>query len=306
MYKAKLAEKNVYLKIKYQHHGLSIIEIIILLLILLLLLGLFLPALSRARQAARTTMCMAQLKQLQMGLIVWAQQENNEYPNPLEYSRTTADKCQQKGNSTANVYSLMIWNNFYSPELTVCPSEKSEFVQVYADYDYGIMGDNGINKKDKWDWDFSCDITGKSRSARTGKYYSNVSYANLALIGKRVENEWRVSGNTQFVVFGDRGPTDGKHDSKSITYLNHGTSKLWKGSLAFNDGHIELFEEQVGTDNPFGYQPVDRRHNEIKPDNIFAEDDVITRADIWLIIAGESNDKMVSPLWDANSTKIVK
>jgi len=181
--------------------GFTLIELLVVIAIIALLIGILLPALGRARSNAKYMKCATQIKQIHQALVLWAEDYRGEFPLPNEFSEETADQAAETGNSTANLHSLMIFNNFYSPELAVCPSEPNGAVSVDEDYDYG-QGTTNLQDTDQWDPDFKGDI----ENARNG---SNVSYANMAPIGSRVNAEWQNSLNSSFAMLSDRGPRDG-------------------------------------------------------------------------------------------------
>lgn len=281
--------------ITLRRRGLTFIEIIFLIIITIILVALMLIYYEyrqrRVCSISRSILCMGNIKNIYQAMTFWSESHKNIYPTPLmDEADLINKKCAQKGNSTANIYSMMIFNRYFDPETAVCPSEANDFIQVHKEINF--------NSNTEWDWDFGCDITGKTKSARTGKYFSNVSYANLALIGKRYENEWNsVSKNANFPVLSDRGPRDGIHDPASLVYLNHSTKDAWKGNVGFNDSHVDTLTEQVDTDNPFVFPQA------ILKDNIFAEDDTVNRADIWLAVFGDSDFESVTPLWDPSVKK---
>ena len=279
----------------YRSIGLTTIEMLVIIIaIAVLFVIIFIAVRPKGRGHPYGLPCSTQTKVIHQSLVLWAEDYNGEFPNPLKISPETANKCAQKGNSTANIHSLMIWNNLFSPELVVCPDETSSYIEVSEDFDYGGQNTT-LSPEDMWDYNFSCDISGKIKSARTGKYYSNVSYANMAMTTDRIKNEWLQSLNSEFAILSDRGPKDGIHDPQSISYKNHGTKKVWRGNVVFNDGHVEMVTEQ--SKSPYLFPVYDYYQNRID-NNIFAEDDKISRMDIWLVVFGDSDEKSVTPSWD--------
>jgi len=63
--------------------GFTIVELLVVIGIIALLIGLLLPALSRARQASRTTECMSNLKQMGTALEMYADDYRGMYPRAL-------------------------------------------------------------------------------------------------------------------------------------------------------------------------------------------------------------------------------
>jgi len=291
-----------------KHRAFTLLELLILIIVLAVATVILLSIRGGTQSPPhRTIKCYTQLKSMHQAWILWSQDYQNRFPVPTQISQSTADKCTQTGNSTANLHSLMIYNNAYSPELTVCPSEGSGFIQVHDDYDWGNRA-TSLDETDQWDWDFSCDISGNTTSARTGQYYSNVSYANNPLIGSRFNTEWADTLNSKFAMLSDRGPKDGLHEKESATYLQHGARNIWVGNVVYNDSHVETVKERVKSDNPFTFNKITwsppAQSNQPKkkqkkfPDNFFAEDDPTNGSDIWLAVFGNTTETKATPIWD--------
>ena len=61
-------------------HGFTLIELLVVVSIIALLVSILLPALSRARESARTTICAANLRSVGMAIIYYADDHNNVLP----------------------------------------------------------------------------------------------------------------------------------------------------------------------------------------------------------------------------------
>lgn len=293
--------------------GFTLIELLVVIAIIALLIGILLPALARARSNAKFLTCSTRVNQIHKGMVLFANDSRGVYPKPTKISPTTADaNTTEKGNSSANFYSFMIFNTYYSPEVVTCPGDASSYLAVKTDYRYGTLDDQGWNTEWLWDPKFSCNI-------QSGPV-SNASYATLAPAGSRYNAEWADSLNSNYAVVSDRGPQDGKPEKKSPTYLFHGARTTWLGNVGYNDGHVSGTNEQTGLD-PNGQpgQTEDQTYKAFAPigvtyrnvtvqkdllDNLFKQQDPITNTgggkDIWLCMWGTAAENNNSPTqyWD--------
>jgi prepilin-type N-terminal cleavage/methylation domain-containing protein/prepilin-type processing-associated H-X9-DG protein len=68
--------------------GFTLIELLVVVAVIAVLIALLLPALSQAREAAKTTLCASRLKQLFVGIQFYADMHNGVYP-PFYMTRPT-------------------------------------------------------------------------------------------------------------------------------------------------------------------------------------------------------------------------
>ncbi len=63
-----------------KRRGFTLIELLVVVAIMALLISILLPSLGRARQVARKTYCMANLREIGKGLFYYAQDHNDFFP----------------------------------------------------------------------------------------------------------------------------------------------------------------------------------------------------------------------------------
>jgi hypothetical protein len=127
-------------------------------------------------------------------------------------------------NTTANLYSAMVMEQYTSCKALISANEYSGYVQEKLDYNHAAYNPSaGVF----WDPTFVADL------AR----FSNVSYAHMPLCGERFRRKWQNTMDSSFPLVGNRGPKDGVNDPNSWTYGRNGQ---WGGHFVFGDGHVQF------------------------------------------------------------------
>ena len=167
---------------------------------------------------------------------------------PYIVPSNVADSSDRGLNTTANLFSAMLMNNYTVPAQLISGNEYSVNVWEDEDYDFTAYDPRGGVY---WDTSFKADLDTRS----------NVSFAHLPLYGERFEKRWQRTFSSNFPLIGNRGPQAGVHNPNSDTY---GDNEQWAGHVVYGDGHVEFIEtflpSRVFYDD-FG---------ERVPDNIFA------------------------------------
>jgi prepilin-type processing-associated H-X9-DG protein len=129
-------------------------------------------------------------------------------------------------NTTANLFSAMIAQNYFEPAAVISPVERNAKVSVDSDYNHDAY-QPGADVY--WDSKFKADLAVES----------NVSYAHMPIFGQRAKLYWRDAKLPKLALLGNRGPKDGATDPSSFTCSPHGH---WEGNVVFSDGHAQFFK----------------------------------------------------------------
>lgn len=201
-------------------------------------------ALAKARATARQLKDATHVRGIHQSFVVWAQANKGAYPLPskVDEKGTTVAGAAESKDTTANIFSILIFNGYIPPELCVSPAEAQANITVANDYSFDTPKTAVKPADAMWDPAFSADFTNGKKG--------NVSYAHLQPAGPRLK-KWSDTFNATEAVVANRGPeiasttrnADGTVDVKtkigdSITYLIHGDRDKWDGNIAWNDGHV--------------------------------------------------------------------
>ncbi len=118
---------------KSQLKAFTLIELLVVIAIIAILAALLLPALAKAKAAARRASCINNLKQVGLAFKVWENDHGDKYPTAVSTSRWGAMEyiySQQGGPAPAgygviNVFCVMS-NEIVNPKILTCPADISK------------------------------------------------------------------------------------------------------------------------------------------------------------------------------------
>lgn len=209
-------------------------------------------ALLKARQTARQIKDATQIRGIHQGFVLFAQSNADNYPIPSQLdkaNKTIKADIPDSKDVTANIYSLLAYGSYFSPELLVSPAEQNRNIVIDDNYQLVDPAAAADPKQALWDPAFSADFT----SDKNG----NTSYAHQIPASER-RTRWATTFVSSEAILGDRGPKidsieevkndDGElvlkadADNNSLSYHLFGDGKMWRGNIAFNDNHIEFID----------------------------------------------------------------
>jgi prepilin-type N-terminal cleavage/methylation domain-containing protein len=303
--------------------GFTLIELLVVIAIIGMLISILLPALGQARKTARQLKCSTNLRSIVQSLVLFAQNNGDDYPVPSAMDRSNAtvapggldpNSADFTKDNSGNIYSIMIFHGFFSPEILRTPSEVNDQIEVDTGYEY-LEPVRAVNPLAAlWDPGFA-GVPGESGSGggnRRRGLSGNTSYAHITPFGRR-RAAWRATYLSNEPIVCNRGPiwggapgnwalVPGPFGRESNTLRIHGSDKLWEGNVGYNDGRVanENRPDPVSLHWAFRALPAGLRNSH---DNIFVNENDstgIVEPDSRPMLNGNAFLKLYGNVQDAN------
>jgi len=205
------------------------------------------------------------LKGIHQSFLVAAREHDGAFPLPSVIAGS-ADEIVNRHDTTAALYSYMIMENYFPPDLVVSARETNPRVRVHQSFGWELYDPL---QQVFWDDSFQADLHQRSHT----------SFAHMYLHGERVNQYWRETLNSSVPIFSSRGPMGGQRIVDSYTTNERGE---WSGVVV----NLDISVDRIHTMTPDGltYGP------DQKQDNLFAIDDGEDGVDVVLTFTHRTSE----------------
>jgi len=135
-------------RMKKFNKGFTLIELLVVIAIIAILAAILFPVFARARESARRSSCLSNLKQLGLGMMMYSQDYDEKLPR-----RYNSNMGPGTGGACPSSYTQCVWvidapgyrmlldPYLKNQQITICPSRQSGASNIRPDYGYnGVFG----------------------------------------------------------------------------------------------------------------------------------------------------------------------
>lgn len=241
--------------------GFHVVEAVVIVAVCAMLAALVIVLVGGNRDSERRVRDAGQLGQIHQAMLSWANTNGDRFPLPslIDVADKTVAAKDAKKNTTANIFSVLVFHDMLLPEMLISPAETNERVVVDADYDFTKVPAGSVAASTADPLDFP--LWDPSFKAGLGEEGGNVSYAHLLPSGDRL-SMWSNTFSSQQVVLGNRGPrvrgveyersqaadavaSVQLADAQSNTLRFYSPYGQWSGHVVYNDNHVRFMRSMV-------------------------------------------------------------
>ncbi len=108
--------------VRSEPRAFTLIELLVVIAIIAILAGMLLPALGRAKSKAQRVTCLSNLRQVGLGMRLWADNNRGKYPWQVEQT-DGGGKPNGNDNARANFQFSLASNELASTKILLCPND---------------------------------------------------------------------------------------------------------------------------------------------------------------------------------------